>query len=438
MNSRVRNSSSSKRGTALIATVILIVGLGIISLSLLQAVGSSNKEDRQVREEIGSRYVAEAGLSEAYYDLMVGGDGQLGAAEDRATYGGGEFWVERVNHPNGTISLISTAVDGRAASRVEMVLTTNPDSMWSYGAFGDDGVSMSSNAHVDSYNSSLGTYDDQAVNTEGNQVWASENGNVGSNHDVNLDQNSYVHGDAIPGPDGTTTILGKAQVSGSTTSAASEIELPPIDLPVIASSGPLEVPGQGTQQYGPGEFAFDQSLLNAGSTLNIIGPATVVFSSLELGQNSMLEVDTTNGAVEIFVVDDFVMGSNTTFAPMDRNPTRVKEVTAEGEVIFEAALALNLLSDNVVNPDANVDLDEVDFESNAEFYGTLYAPYAIVEINSNFQLFGAMVAREILLDSNSKIHFDESLLDIGSDDEANAFDPLGLQELTVNYQEIPK
>ena len=189
---------------------------------------------------------------------------------------------------------------------------------------------------------------------------------------------------------------------------------------------------------GPGEFAFDESTLNAGSTLNIIGPATVVFSSLELGQNSMLEVDSTNGAVEIFVVDDFVMGSNTTFAPMDRNPTRVKEVTAEGEVIFEAALALNLLSDNVVNPDANVDLDEVDFESNAEFYGTLYAPYAIVEINSNFQLFGAMVAREILLDSNSKIHFDESLLDIGSDDEANAFDPLGLQELTVNYQEIPK
>lgn len=438
MKSRVRNSSNSKRGTALIATVIMIVGLGIVSLSLLQAVGASNREDRQVREEIGSRYVAEAGLSEAYYDLMIGGDGQVGGAEDRADYGGGEFWVERVNHANGTISLISTAVDGRAASRVEMVLTSNPDSMWSYGAFGDEGVSMSSNAHVDSYNSSLGTYDDQAINSDGNQVWAGEAGNVGSNQDVYLDQNSYVHGDAIPGPDGTTTILGKADVSGSTTSAPSEIELPPIELPAISSSGPLTVPNQDSQQMGPGDFAFDESLLSAGSTLNIIGPATVVFSSLELGQNSSLEIDSTNGAVEIFVIDDFVMGSNTVFAPMDRKPTRVKEVTAEGEVIYEAALALNLLSDNVIDPDANVDLDEVDFESNAEFYGTLYAPYAIVEINSNFQLFGALVGREILLDSNSKIHFDESLLDIGSDDDAEAFDPIGLQELAVNYMEIPK
>ena len=42
---------------------------------------------------------------------------------------------------------------------------------------------------------------------------------------------------------------------------------------------------------------------------------------------------------------------------------------------------------------------------------------AFVEIESNFELFGALIARRLHLDSNSKIHFDESLLDEDEDSE---------------------
>ncbi len=42
-------------------------------------------------------------------------------------------------------------------------------------------------------------------------------------------------------------------------------------------------------------------------------------------------------------------------------------------------------------------------------YGTIYAPNASVEINSNFELFGSVVARRVHLDSNCRIHYDESL-----------------------------
>jgi hypothetical protein len=41
---------------------------------------------------------------------------------------------------------------------------------------------------------------------------------------------------------------------------------------------------------------------------------------------------------------------------------------------------------------------------------TIYAPEASIDIDSNFQLFGAVVARRLHLDSNSQIHYDESLL----------------------------
>lgn len=94
-----------------------------------------------------------------------------------------------------------------------------------------------------------------------------------------------------------------------------------------------------------------------------------------------------------------------------------------------ADVAINLLSDNIIDPGLEVDLDEVDFDSNAELYGTIYAPNASVVINSNFELFGSLMARAVHLDSNSKIHFDEALLKADSDEE--------LQFEAVAWRQLP-
>lgn len=421
---RTRSTSERRRGSALIVTAVMVAGLGTLSLALLSSVGSSHRLDRQVREETASRYIAEAGLSEAYYDLLVGGTGALGQAQQRVEYAGGEYWVEREDLGGGRISLVATAVEGKAASRVQLVLEEDTRSFWSYGAFGDEGLSLSSNAHVDSYDSRLGTWADQAVSGSGSDAYALTNGDVGSNQDVGLDQNATVVGDAVPGPGGTATLLGKAEVTGSTSPAKSKMSMPEIDLPAVASAGPLDV-GTNTSLVIPsGDHAFDDFRLGTGSKVLVEGPARVVFQRAELDKNSQLWVDPTDGPVEFYVIDDFVMSSNTLFAATDYSPGNV---------------ALYLLSDNVVNPDANVDLDEVDFESNAEFYGTIYAPNAQVEINSNFALFGSLVARKVLLDSWSRVHFDEALLAADDDDDGPPdYGLLAWQELTVSYQDIPK
>ena len=46
-----------------------------------------------------------------------------------------------------------------------------------------------------------------------------------------------------------------------------------------------------------------------------------------------------------------------------------------------------------------------------------HAPNAAIEIDSNFELFGALVARSIDLDSNSKIHYDVALMDVASNNQ---------------------
>ena len=74
-------------------------------------------------------------------------------------------------------------------------------------------------------------------------------------------------------------------------------------------------------------------------------------------------------------------------------------------------LMVYLTSDNIIDPDVDIDLDQIALESNAELYGTLYAPNSRIDIESNFELFGAVMSRTLNISSNARIHYDENLLD---------------------------
>jgi len=168
--------------------------------------------------------------------------------------------------------------------------------------------------------------------------------------------------------------------------------LPPIVVPAIASSGNLTV--NTTATLGAGDVAYGDFVGKPGSVTTIVGPARVVVNNFQLRSTGQLLIDNSAGAVELYVVDDFVLSSNTMLRPLNDDP---------------ADFEINLLSDNVIDPGVVVDLDTIDFNSNAKMYGTIYAPNANIEINSNFELFGALIAHSVDLDSNCTIHYDEQL-----------------------------
>lgn len=401
--------------------LIMVTSLGTLSLAILSTVGSSYRLNKQVRTESSARYVAEAGVAEAIYNLSRGGNGSLGQAQQRLDYGGATYWVETEALGGSLLSLVSTGVDGSAAARIQVVLDLSLGSLFSWGAFGDEGLSMSSNTHIDSYNSSDGSYADQAVNGSGSDTYANQNGNVGSNDSVSLDQNATVNGNAIPGPDGTTTVSGGATVTGSTAPAPITSEMPMIEVPRTVSAGDLLIATNDTYSLPPGDHAFDDFGLGNGATLVVHGPATVVFESATMRAGSEILVDATDGPVQFYVLEDFLMNSNTTFGSLTKTPADVE---------------LNLLSDNVINPDAPIDLDTVDFESNSEFYGTIYAPNAQIVINSNFALYGSLVARAVRLNSWATIHFDEALLESSAGSEGFTFSKVFWRELSVVYSTV--
>jgi len=405
ITSRMHRTSlraTDRRGGTIVFVTVFLTALTGMAFSLMTISLGSMGEQRGEREKLDAVFAAEAALGEAVFELETGGDGALGSAQQGIPFGSGTYWVTATDLGGGSTRLLATSRTERSEAQIELVLQEVITNMFAWAAFGDESLSLDSNAMVDSYDSSQGTYDSQEVNGNGNDRYANPNGHVGSNGDILASSNSAVHGDATPGPDSTTTIVGNAEVSGATAPMPNSMELPPITVPVFASSGELVV-ASGTTSIGPGDHHFDRLYIDTTATVMVTGPATLVFGSFELRSNSEFRVDATNGPVEIYVIDDFVLSSNTLVASTTYTPSDIR---------------FNLLSDNVINPELEVELDEVEFESNAMLYGTVYAPNAAIEINSNFELFGSIVSRSLLLDSNSQVHFDEALLNAANQQQA--------------------
>jgi hypothetical protein len=320
--------------------------------------------------------------------------------------------VTQQNLTSDVIRLTATGFDDRAAARQELVVRQVPTTVWRFGAFGKEFVHMNSNARIDSYNSDLGTYAAEDVNGSGTMRHAHEQGDTGSNGDIGLDQNSRVWGDAIPGPSHSDTILGNAFVTGTTGAASQPLEMPTITVPTYSNYGALTVTG--TTTIPTGNRTYTNLTVNSSKVLNITGPANIVISNLALRSNAQINVDATNGDVTLWVLDNFVLSQNSQIAPTDFKPKHLR---------------LNLLSDNVINPELNIQLDTVEFDSNSKFYGTILAPNAAISINSNFNMFGSILARSIDLRSNANFHFDEALLNAtGSGDPV--FE-------TISWREVP-
>ncbi len=384
-----------QRGSIMIFVAVLMSSMAMLSLALVMMVSSSTAEQRGSRGELNAIYVSEAGLAQAVCELNNGGDGNLGGGDQPVSYGGGSYWVQATDLGSNTFALRSTGRENSASAVVELIVRAENQSLFRWGAFGEEEMTMDSNAHVDSYDSSAGDYASQQINTNGNDRWANEDGDVGSNQNISLSSNSAVFGDATPGPDSTTTVTGNAHVSGTTLPMADTVDLPALVVPAIPNSGDYIVSSDTT--LSSGSYNFSTFEVEGNEELTIIGPATIVVTNFFLNSNAEILVDGAEGPVEFFVLEDFVINSNTLLTSTTYTP---------------ADITVKLLSDNIIDPDTDIILAEVEFDSNAKMYGTIYAPDARVDIDSNFELFGAVVARQVHLDSNSYVHYDETLMNL--------------------------
>jgi len=248
--------------------------------------------------------------------------------------------------------------------------------------FGDQRVCLESNAAVDSYDSSVGSYASQATNGNGNGTYAGEAGNVGSNGDINLSQNAEVHGDTRCGPLSTTTISGNATVSGSTAPSPHEFRLPRFEVPQLPSSGALLVPSSTTLTLPSGDHRFDRVQVGAAGVLRVAGPARLVLGSLAMAAGARLVIEASEGTVEIYLRGGLALGPSVRIGSQSPRP---------------ADLRLFLQADTRL-------------DQTGRLYADVVAPGAAVELDGGFALFGRLTAASVELDGWSRVHVDEALV----------------------------
>ncbi|MEO0651369.1 MAG: hypothetical protein AAFZ65_11905 [Planctomycetota bacterium] len=396
---------SDKSGFALISIMVVVAAVAGVALVVAQLSLSARGEQRSQVERLQAQYAAEAALAASMVELQSGGDGIAFSQQQPLVLGGAEAFVGVNQDQGGNWSLEASGRSGRQRFGAELVTAQVQQSFWQQGAFGDLRVTFNSNSRIDSYDSSQGPY--SASNGKGNDKYHSPHGDIASNGDIHLDSNASIWGDALVGPTGSFTTNSNATLNGSWSNNSQSIVLEPVVMPSFPAGGNLHI-GSGHHVIPSGDVDFNNIQLNSNSTMHIVGPARVTCRSLRADSNVYITIDDSAGPVEIFIERDFALSSNAWIKPVSEDP---------------AGLSIQVEGSSGGN---------ITFDSNAYMYGTLYAPNHKINFNSNFELWGALAAKQLHFNSNVEIHYDENLSS-GSSGGSSDWTVVGWRLTGANY-----
>jgi len=386
------SSTETRRGATLIIAVLFMLVLGGMAASLTVLNVTFHKEHSLAREETRSFYAAEAGLNEVLAVLIEQGQDEVEALVYPRNLGPTTYSVEvafgdvaadvRVDR----VRLRSVGDSGVRPVGVELMLERVANGDFGWAILGDERVLLETGCMVDSYNSSDGDYP-AAV------TYANTAGNIASNDDIVFQANVSIYGDVTAGPtgtidDGASGIL----IEGETDMADSLIGFPVIVVPSFASSGDLDV--NSTTTTLTGDLHYSDIDVGSGS-LVIEGPARIVIDDLHVDSASELRIDAAGGAVEIYATGNFNLQENSDITVTTPQPREVS--------LFVTASNLDGGTDTII------------LDSDGDFHGVIYAPDAMIDVDNEFHVYGAVKAKRVQLEFDGEVHFDEDLLfDTGS------------------------
>lgn len=380
--SRMRAAAPERRGTILIAVLVVVFTLGGLVMGLLQIGSSFHREQNSQEQQEVALQLCEAGLAEAIAGLRNGMTGTIGSQADPVRFGNGLFWTTTVPAGNDILKVTAASMIGSARECTVRFVFHYSDSLFDTTIFANRSLEISSNVLIDSFDSDVSTYADLVAMSATGQ--GNKRAIVQSNSDIRLDSATELHGDAHAGKNSNLSKASNAKLTGSEELMPEDRILPPVIVPPIPMAGNLVASGP-ADVLPPGDYGFVDIRTTVGSQLTITGPARIVVDDFLVRANSDLILDSAAGPIEFYVLGDLEFRSNSTVVTTDGSAT---------------SLTINL---------AGGAGQEAIFRSNGEVYGSIYGPGTSIDIASNFELFGAVAGEEIFLASNTQIHFDEAL-----------------------------
>ena len=370
----------ARRGSALVLSLVAVVTVVVLSASFSQFASAVANRQAQAVHRKRAFYMAEAGLAEAFAGFSCGKSGNVGTMETPALLGDGVFWVEAVELEPDVVRLDSIGMIGTGKAKLSLVVRRGETSVAALGVFSGGQVTLGPGSLVDAYDSTKGAYSTQ---TDKSGAALGSNGAVSISG--SLLKPTKVKGDVTPGAEFAVSTTGSVTITGSTQHAFAETTLPDIEVPELVLGSP-QVHGSPYPLVIPaGSVGYQSLTVQAGAQVIIQGPAQIVLGSLALAGTAQLSFDTTKGPVELYVTGGIDLAAESLLSSSSTHPEDVL-IQVPGATAQPIAL-----------------------RSSGAFHGVVYAPQAPVVLGDKFELFGALVAKQLSFEGAAKLHFDKHL-----------------------------
>jgi len=373
--------SRQPKGAALVVVMLVMAVLLLAGTTFMTISSTETQIALNERAAAQAVLLSEAAIQKAIAQLNAN---PAYGGETDTPLGGGTFTVKVQTVPGCTAVsarlLVATAsvpvTGGKAKAEVRAVAdkvsypfrwaayATIPNSIlyddpyWGVDRT-DKELWLGSTGVVDSFDSGGGAY-----NPAGN---SGVRGNIGANGDVAIEYSTEIKGDVKAGDD-------IFEESGVTVTGGKTSKANPEAFPQIPSGSPaagaLTVAAGQTMNLSAGTQRYKYLDLGDGASLTVSGPVTLVLTGPP--------IDSSGQVVRL--------GTNVTLGSAPGALLRIitkSDGTAEEFVRFDAKAGL-------------------------KFYGSLYGTNTDVYIRSNSEIYGSLIARTILTESGTKIHYDQS------------------------------
>jgi hypothetical protein len=396
----IAKTKHEEQGFVLIVAVIVTVFMLLVVAPFLFQLSNDSRLATKTCKSSTALSLAEAGIERTIWELnygdVTGWDGDSSertlTISDFKTAAGavvGDIEIS-ITDPEGDYPVVES--NGRVAYGGSQIQTRIVQvglggfSAFSFGAFGNDGIHIDRHITLDSYDSRNGAYGGVNIGSEAH---------IGTNSTLSggiwIDADSEIKGSVFSGydsdPDQVVTANASANIYGGKRSLNSACELPS----VIA---PMGLPYRG-------DYSLDDDSLD---TINASGE----YDSFSLGTNSTLTIE---GDVILYITGDFYMDQNS-----------VLEITAdasltiylgEGDFEMDVGATMNNLSldpSKLLVYGTGSFNGEIYMDQSTAFYGAIYAPQGNVRLDASSGFYGAAVAKNVMIDVGTVIHYDKSLL----------------------------
>lgn len=389
---RVRNRG--RRGDSMVALLFFTTITAALCAAISSVVGARVSLTRMSRDVMGAMDAAESGLSAARFELVGQKDPDAdGVGTLAGTLDGGLYSVSCTPIDATHMRLVSTGRRGIARKSIESVVLVEEEtwSPWMAAAFGDKSVVISGGTFTDAYDSTLGTYESQAVNVAPDgSLYGIADGDIGSNGDITMNgTGAAVHGAATPGPDGTVFYNGGSTIDDGTTPAEEKVILPPVDMsPVTDSNGNILASATNYSSFiktaGVKISPTGDITISGGGKLTI-PPGNWYINSIKSTGGGTVAIQ---GTTKLFVKHSIDLASGYL-----ENPTKLPTMLQ----VFGCGDTSQFAS------------DIVKLNAGAGLYAAVYAPKMDVTIAGGGAIWGSVVAGSIKNTGGSAFHYDKAL-----------------------------